>query len=171
MKWMRQRSIDFSNGMSGESWCRALFIQRPIKRNRGSSSKTLPHWLKKLFSQETQKTSGPSSKWLKMKPVMPRISTIRSSWAPKHIRPLTPRQVIREYTYVYVVVAPKEGKMASLILPSADTSMMNLFLTTCKSHFFQVFSGDTGRSSRMAQLQRSGHSRKHSFDSSTCLQS
>src|SRR6266536_1033114 len=90
MKWMRQRSIDFSNGMSGESWCRALFIQRPI----------------------------------------------RSSWAPKHIRPLTPRQVIREYTYVYVVVAPKEGKMASLILPSADTSMMNLFL----QHVSQAFS-------------------------------
>ncbi len=34
-----------------------------------------------------------------------RISTIRRSWAPKHIRPLTPRQVIREYIYVYAVVA------------------------------------------------------------------
>ena len=66
------------------------------------------------------------------------ISTIRRSWAPKHIRPLTPRQVVREYTYVYAVVAPKEGKMASLILPSADTSMMNLFLKHV-SHTFSTY--------------------------------
>ncbi len=37
-------------------------------------------------------------------------------------------QIVREYTYVYAVVAPEEGKMTSLILPSADTAMMNLFL-------------------------------------------
>jgi hypothetical protein len=29
---------------------------------------------------------------------------------------------------VYAAVAPAEGKMTSLILPSADTEMMNLFL-------------------------------------------
>ncbi len=57
-----------------------------------------------------------------------RISTTKRSWTPKHIRPLTPRHIVREYTYVYAVVAPKEGKMVSLILPFADTSMMNLFL-------------------------------------------
>jgi transposase len=57
-----------------------------------------------------------------------RISPIRRSWAPKPLRPLTPRQIVREYTYVYAAVAPKEGKMVSLILPFADTSMMNLFL-------------------------------------------
>src|SRR5437868_13719593 len=70
-----------------------------------------------------------------------RISATRRSWAPKHIRPLTPRHIVREYTYVYAVVAPKEGKMVSLILPFADTSMMNLFLKTGKPHLFQVFSG------------------------------
>ena len=37
-----------------------------------------------------------------------RISTTRRSWAPKHMRPLTPRQGVREYTYVYAVGAPKE---------------------------------------------------------------
>ena len=66
------------------------------------------------------------------------ISTIRRSWAPKHMRPLTPRQVIREYIYVYAVVAPKDGKMTSLILPSADTSMMNLFLQHV-SHTFSKY--------------------------------
>jgi len=67
-----------------------------------------------------------------------RISTIRRSWAPKPLRPLTPRQVIRENIYVYAVVAPKEGKMTSLILPSADTSMMNLFLQHV-SHTFSTY--------------------------------
>jgi len=80
-----------------------------------------------------------------------RISTIGRSWAPKHIRPLTPRQIVREYTYVYAVVSPKEGKMTSLILSSADTSMMNIFLQHV-SHTFPSISGDPGRSSRMAQL-------------------
>ena len=67
-----------------------------------------------------------------------RISTTRRSWAPKHIRPLTPRHIVREYTYVYAVVAPHEGKMVSLILPFADTSMMNLFLTHV-SHTFSTY--------------------------------
>ncbi len=65
-----------------------------------------------------------------------RISITRRSWVPKHLRPLIPRQLVREYTYVYAVVAPEEGKMTSLILPSADTAMMNLFL----EHVSQTFS-------------------------------
>jgi transposase len=68
-----------------------------------------------------------------------RRSTIRRSWAPKPLRPLTPRQVIRESTYVYAVVAPKEGKMTSLLLPSADTSMMNLFLQHVSDTFSKYF--------------------------------
>jgi transposase len=67
-----------------------------------------------------------------------RISTIVRSWAPKHIRPLIPRQIVREYTYVYAVVAPKDGKMTSLILPAANTSMMNLFLQHV-SHMFSKY--------------------------------
>ena len=74
-----------------------------------------------------------------MKPVMPRICISRRSWAPKHIRPLIPRQIVREYTYVYAVVAPKEGKMTSLILPFADTSMMNIFLEHVSRTFSQYF--------------------------------
>ena len=68
-----------------------------------------------------------------------RISTTRRSWAPKHIRPLAPSHIVREYTYVYAVVAPKDGKMISLILPSADTSMMNLFLKHVSHTFSEYF--------------------------------
>jgi transposase len=68
-----------------------------------------------------------------------RICISRRSWAPKHIRPRIPRQIVREYIYVYAVVAPKEGKMTSLILPCADTSMMNLFLEHVSRTFSQYF--------------------------------
>jgi transposase len=68
-----------------------------------------------------------------------RISPIRRSWAPKPIRPLAPKHVIREYTYVYTAVAPEEGKITSLILPSADTSMMNIFLQHVSTTFSAYF--------------------------------
>jgi hypothetical protein len=35
---------------------------------------------------------------------------------------------VREYTYVYAAVAPAEGKMTSLMRPTANTAMMQLFL-------------------------------------------
>jgi len=63
----------------------------------------------------------------------------RRSWAPKHIRPLVPRQIVRESMYVYAVGAPKEGKMTSLILPFAETTMMNLFLEHGSRTFSQYF--------------------------------
>jgi hypothetical protein len=46
---------------------------------------------------------------------------------------------VREYTHVYAAVAPAEGKMTSLILPSADTEMMNLFLEHVSSTFANYF--------------------------------
>lgn len=68
-----------------------------------------------------------------------RINGTRRAWAPKPIRPLVPRQIVREYTYVYAAVAPETGKMTSLILPSADTEMMNLFLQHVSSTFSEYF--------------------------------
>jgi hypothetical protein len=64
-----------------------------------------------------------------------RISTPKRAWAPPGVRPKAPRQVIREFNYVYAVVAPEQGLMTSLILPSADTATMNLFL----AHVAEVF--------------------------------
>lgn len=68
-----------------------------------------------------------------------RISVPRRAWAPPGIRPRAPRQVVREYTYVYAAVAPEEGKMTSLILPTADTTMMNLFLEHVATTFADYF--------------------------------
>jgi hypothetical protein len=68
-----------------------------------------------------------------------RVSIPRRAWAPPGVRPQAAHQVIREYTHVYVAVAPAEGKMTSLILPSADTEMMNLFLEHVSTTFAKYF--------------------------------
>ena len=68
-----------------------------------------------------------------------RISIPRRAWAPPGVRPHTAHQVVREYTYVYAAVAPAEGKMLSLILPSADTEMMSLFLEHVSTTFANYF--------------------------------
>jgi DDE superfamily endonuclease len=64
-----------------------------------------------------------------------RISTPKRAWAPPGMRPKAPRQVIRQSSYVYAAVAPEQGLMTSLILPSADTEMMNLFLAQVAQDF------------------------------------
>ena len=46
---------------------------------------------------------------------------------------------MRELTYVYAAVAPEAGKMTSLILPTSDTSMMNLFLAHVSQTFADYF--------------------------------
>src|SRR3989442_13331410 len=67
-----------------------------------------------------------------------RISQPTRCWAPPGIRPHAPCQVVREYMYVYAAVAPAQAEMTSLILPSADTAMMTLFL----EHVSQTFAKD-----------------------------
>jgi DDE superfamily endonuclease len=57
-----------------------------------------------------------------------RVSIPRRAWAPPGVRPRAPRQIVREYTSVSAAVAPAEGKMTSLVLPTADTAMMQVFL-------------------------------------------
>ncbi len=64
-----------------------------------------------------------------------RINIPRASWAPKGIRPYVPKQLIRQSFYVYCAVAPKSGKISSLILPFANTEMMNLFLDNVSKEF------------------------------------
>jgi len=67
-----------------------------------------------------------------------RISRPKRCWAPPKVRPHAPSQVVRESTYIFAAVAPEQGLMTSLVLPSADTLMMNLFLEHV-SHTFAAF--------------------------------
>lgn len=68
-----------------------------------------------------------------------RISEPRRCWAPKPIRPVVPRQVVHEWVYVFAAVCPKLGKISSLILPYANTDMMNLFFEQVSRDFSDYF--------------------------------
>jgi len=57
-----------------------------------------------------------------------RICEPRRCWAPAGIRPHTPKQAIRQAVYAFAAIAPQLGTLVALVLPSADTDMMNLFL-------------------------------------------
>ena len=61
----------------------------------------------------------------------------RRGWAPKPIRPTVPRQVVREFVYVVAAVCAPLGRLTALILPTANTEMMSLFL----AYVAQEFSG------------------------------
>jgi hypothetical protein len=68
-----------------------------------------------------------------------RITDIRSCWAPKGIRPKVARQVVRTFVYVYAAVCMALGNISSLILPYANTDMMNLFLEEVSNDFKEYF--------------------------------
>jgi hypothetical protein len=68
-----------------------------------------------------------------------RISGVRRAWAPRGCRPIAPRQVIRKYLYGYVAVCPALGKMSALVLPWANTEMMQLFLEQVSQDFAENF--------------------------------
>jgi transposase len=68
-----------------------------------------------------------------------RISDVRRAWSPLGTRPQAPRQVIRTYLYVFTAVCPALGKMISLILPWANTEMMNIFLRQVAKDFSDYF--------------------------------
>ncbi len=62
-----------------------------------------------------------------------RISQPRRAWAPPGVRARCPRQLVRDDTYAYAAVVQAVGKMTSLILLRADTTMMNLLPFACCS--------------------------------------
>lgn len=68
-----------------------------------------------------------------------RISQARRAWAPLGIRPRVPQQLVREYIYAYAAVCPGIGRMTALILPYANTEMMNIFLVHVSGEFVDSF--------------------------------
>lgn len=68
-----------------------------------------------------------------------RLGEVRSCWCPFGIRPTVPKQQVRQYVYAYAAVAPSLGEMTCLILPYANTKMMNLFLQQVSIEFADYF--------------------------------
>jgi hypothetical protein len=55
------------------------------------------------------------------------------------MRPSAPSQVVRESVQVFAAVAPESGAMVSLVLPTANTAMMNIFLNHVSQTFANSF--------------------------------
>lgn len=68
-----------------------------------------------------------------------RINDPRRCWAPKGVRPIVPRQIIREYTYAYGAVGPFKGDACFLILPAMNTQCMNVFLRELSKRYPKSF--------------------------------
>jgi hypothetical protein len=68
-----------------------------------------------------------------------RISNTRRAWEPARYRPMAVRQVVRKFVYVYAAVCPSLGKMTTLLLPWANTTMMSLFLSYVAQEFEHYF--------------------------------
>ena len=67
-----------------------------------------------------------------------RIHDGRRCWAPLPLRPCVGQQVVREFVYAFAAVSPRDGRIASLVLPWVDADLMSLFL----AHTAAQFPGD-----------------------------
>ena len=68
-----------------------------------------------------------------------RLSRPKRCWAPPGIRPYAPAQVVRESMYIFAAVAPSQGLLWALILPTANTALLNLFLEHVSQAFSEYF--------------------------------
>ena len=68
-----------------------------------------------------------------------RLGQVMRAWCPPGIRPVVGQQIVREYIYAYAAVAPALGKMTALVLPYANTQMMNIFLAQVSQEFKDYF--------------------------------
>ncbi|MBF0583188.1 MAG: transposase [Magnetococcales bacterium] len=68
-----------------------------------------------------------------------RLNPTKRAWSPPEARPVVPQQVVRQYLYAFVAVAPALGMMTALLLPWANTQMMALFLAQVAEDFREYF--------------------------------
>ena len=64
-----------------------------------------------------------------------RIHDGRRCWAPLPLRPCVGQQVVREFVYAFAAVSPRDGCIASLVLPWVDADLMSLFLAHTAAQF------------------------------------
>lgn len=68
-----------------------------------------------------------------------RISKPQTCWAPHGVRPVVAQQIVRQSVYAFAAVAPAQGQLVSLILPTVNTDMMNVFLAHVATTFPEYF--------------------------------
>ena len=68
-----------------------------------------------------------------------RITQPVKCWAPLGIRPNAPNQIGSLAIYAFAAIAPKTGQMTALILTTANSDMMSLFLEQVSKDFIGSF--------------------------------
>lgn len=68
-----------------------------------------------------------------------RITRPVKCWAPPGMRPCAPNQIVRQAIYAFAAIVPKTGHMTSLILPTANSDMMSIFLEQVSNDFIGSF--------------------------------
>lgn len=68
-----------------------------------------------------------------------RINDPRRCWAPKGFRPEVGMQIVREYTYAFGAVSPRDGTLDSLVLPVVTAEAMSIFLEEVARHHPEEF--------------------------------
>ena len=64
-----------------------------------------------------------------------RISDPSYCWCPIGVRPIVPRQRVREYLYAYGAVDPIDGEKSFIIAPNCNTAWTNEFLKVLSDDF------------------------------------
>jgi hypothetical protein len=67
------------------------------------------------------------------------MNTLRRCWAPKPLRPIVARQMVRESLYVFAAVCPQLGQVTALLLPYANSHMMTLLLAQVAAELADYF--------------------------------
>jgi len=109
------------------------------KREQDDFKENFPSAVKEVEKTKDPKDERPTLLMAQDEGRFGRASDPKRAWAPPHVRPLVPHQFIREYVYAYAAVAPKIGKMVSLVLPYSNTEMMNIFLEQVSKDFCSYF--------------------------------
>lgn len=68
-----------------------------------------------------------------------RLGQVMRAWCGPGVRPKGGQQLVREYLYSFVAVAPALGRMTALVLPFSNTEMMTLFLAQVSHDFSDYF--------------------------------
>lgn len=59
-----------------------------------------------------------------------RINTVQRCWCMKGLIPTVNQQLLKEYSYLFTAVCPKNGTTCSLEMPFVNTITMDIFLRT-----------------------------------------
>jgi len=114
-------------------------MSKRIRRSKKSLKKTFLTEVRTIVAERNSEDNRPVLIMAEDEGRFGRISNSRSAWAPAGFRPVSARQVIRKFTYVYAAVCPSLGIMTTLILPFANTEMMTIFLDQVSKDFKDFF--------------------------------